>query len=174
MTGTTGSGGPGTSARLKIPHGLMLSNISGPLNDDLFIVDSSGASVRLLFANQTVIKVAGVLGTSGFSGDGGLGQFTANLVLMSWIVKFYIYLLCAAVNARLGNPYAISSGPNNSWLIADQANAVIRQFYLGGIISTIAGIAGQGGYTGDGGVPTSARLGLAVGTCESYLLCPSG
>ncbi len=88
------------------------------------------------------------LGMGGFSGNGG--QATA---------------------AELNLPAGVAVDPSGNVYIADQFNQRIRMVNTNGIITTFAGngynTGSSGGYSGDGGNPTSAELnyptGVAVG-----------
>src|SRR5215510_1245064 len=73
-------------------------------------------------------------GTKGFSGDGG-----------------------PATKAQLNFPTGISRGPDGALYICDTGNHRVRKVARNGIITTIAG-TGVGGWSGDGGPATSARL----------------
>src|SRR5215831_10961844 len=84
-------------------------------------------------SSQTITNVAGN-GTKGFSGDGG-----------------------SATEAQLNFPTGISRGPDGALYICDTLNHRVRKVALNGIISTIAG-TGVGGWSGDGGPATSAKL----------------
>jgi DNA-binding beta-propeller fold protein YncE len=81
----------------------------------------------------TITNVAGN-GTKGFSGDGG-----------------------PATEAQLNFPTGISRGPDGALYICDTLNHRIRKVAVDGIITTIAG-TGVGGWSGDGGTATSAKL----------------
>ncbi len=63
-----------------------------------------------------------------------------------------------AVNAFLFGPSSIYLSPNNELYIADTYNHIIRKVDKYGIISTIAGIPGVHGYSGDNGYATEALL----------------
>jgi RHS repeat-associated protein len=58
-------------------------------------------------------------------------------------------------------------GPDGSLYFADRGNNVVRWISPGGIIGTVAGSRGLGGYAGDGGPATQAKLnspyGVAIG-----------
>lgn len=82
-----------------------------------------------------IIRTVAGSGISGFAGDGG-----------------------PATSARIGGPWDIAFGPDGSMYIADGGNAVVRRVTPDGIIRTIAGIPGQGGFSGDGGPATSAQI----------------
>lgn len=73
-------------------------------------------------------------GTKGFSGDGG-----------------------PATEAQLNFPTGISRGPDGALYICDTLNHRIRKVTRDDIITTIAG-TGVGGWSGDGGPATSAKL----------------
>ena len=81
----------------------------------------------------SVSTVAGT-GTKGFSGDGG-----------------------PAAQAQLDNPFAVARGPDGALYICDVDNQRIRRVTADGRISTFAG-SGRRGYSGDGGLATSASL----------------
>jgi hypothetical protein len=88
---------------------------------------------------QTINTVFGN-GIQGYSGDGG--QATA---------------------AELNYPeYAAIDGAGNVFFSDDQ-NYVVRRVNTSGIISTVAGIGGFNGYTGDGGPATAAELNFPFG-----------
>lgn len=128
-------------------HNLYAPNIpvtSTPMDwPSAVAVDSTGAIYLVEIHSSRVAKVVnGALATvagvfPGFAGDGG-----------------------AAVLARLGrNVTSISLDGNNNLYIADQSNHRIRKVTPDGIINTIAGTGGAG-YSGDGGLATSAQLNM--------------
>jgi len=127
--GFFGDGGPATSAMLYSPSGVTTDAFG-----NLFIADSGIHDVRRVDASGVITTVAGI-GTPGFSGDGG-----------------------AATGAALDTPFGLSvDGPGNLF-IADVVNNRIRRVdWLSGVITTVAGSAGQG-FSGDGGAATSATL----------------
>lgn len=89
---------------------------------------------RDAFSGDITIVVGN--GTSGFSGDGA-----------------------PAVDAQLKKPEGVAIDASGNLYIADTENNRIRKVTaLTGIIDTIAGIAGPGGYSGDEGPATSAKL----------------
>jgi NHL repeat len=81
----------------------------------------------------TLTAVAGT-GISGFSGDGG-----------------------PATAAQLNFPTAVAVDASGNLFIADQGNYRVRKVTPGGVISTVAG-NGTGGFGGDAGPATAARL----------------
>src|SRR4051812_23592172 len=90
-------------------------------------------------APQIIDTVAGT-GTPGFSGDGGLARL-----------------------AQLDQPSSVfSTTTDGGFLIADTNNHRIRKVDANGVITTFAGSgptgAANGGFGGDGGPATAARL----------------
>ena len=78
-------------------------------------------------------------GGEGYSGDGG-----------------------AAVDANLNYPADVVIDSDGNIYIADADNYRIRKIAPNGVITTVAG-TGDFGYSGDGGVATSANLGVPTG-----------
>jgi len=113
-------------------------------------VDSSGNFYIASYNQQRVFKVdtTGKLtvvagsGALGYSGDGVVG---------------------GAGNASLYRPFAVAVDSSQNVYIADQYNCVIRKVDTSNTITTIAGIAGQCGYLGDGGKATSAQINYPEG-----------
>jgi hypothetical protein len=91
--------------------------------------------IRKVDVNGVITTVAGIGGSPGFSGDGG-----------------------HAMNARLHRPVRIVIDTTGNLYFADHGNHVIRKVDVNGIITTVAGIGGSSGFSGDGGLATSAKL----------------
>jgi RHS repeat-associated protein len=74
---------------------------------------------------------------------------------------------CPANTSPLFNPRGITLSQDGTLYIADTTNQVVRKVDLNGIITTVAGIMGQAGFSGDNGPASSAKLnspyGLALG-----------
>jgi len=98
---------------------------------NLWIADSQNNRIREVVAG-TINTVAGN-GTAGGIGDGG-----------------------SALLAELWEPRGVWVDGSGHLFIADQYNARIREV-IAGTITTVAG-NGTGGFSGDGGVATSAQL----------------
>ena len=126
--GYSGDGGLATTAQLYVPYGIALDS-----NNDLYISEIGNSVVRKVDNNGIISTIAGN-GNYGYSGDGGL-----------------------ATIAKLYRPYDITFDTNDNLYIADKASSVVRKVDTNGIISTIAGNGTQG-YSGDGGLATSAGL----------------
>jgi hypothetical protein len=105
----------------------------GP-NNNLYIADDVRNQVLERLPDGTFEPVAGN-GSVGFSGDGG-----------------------PATSAQLNYPSGITFGPNGVLYIADYGNGRIRAVSSAGIITTIAGDGGQGGWVADGTPALEASL----------------
>jgi sugar lactone lactonase YvrE len=131
---SNGDGGPATAALLSYP----LSVAVGP-DGSLYIADSTTYSIRRVGPDGIITTVAGTNQNRGYStGDGGLAT-QADII-----------------------PSGVSVGADGSLYIAEQSR--IRRVGLDGIITTVAGIGPYNsiGEIGDGGLATSARLGVRI------------
>jgi sugar lactone lactonase YvrE len=99
---------------------------------NLYVSDIYNSSIRKINTSGIVSTLTG--GGYGFSGDGG-----------------------PATNAQISNSYGLGVDAAGNVYIADTYNNRIRKISTGGIITTIAG-NGIGGFSGDGGAPTSAAI----------------
>lgn len=100
---------------------------------NIYSADWSNCVIRKINTAGIISTIAGT-GTNGYSGDGGL-----------------------AINAQLNGPYGLALDATGNLYIADMNNHRIRKINSAGIITTIAG-NGTGGYSGDGGLATAAKL----------------
>jgi sugar lactone lactonase YvrE len=137
----------GIISSLSSPGGLGLHNARGMAlgtNGELFIADTDNHLIRKIESNGNTIIFAGN-GSGGFFGDNG-----------------------PAISAKLDKPKDIALDTSGNLYIADTDNHCIRKVDTSGIITTVAGIGDSGGYSGDGGSATSAKLnkpqGVAVDT----------
>ncbi len=149
--GTSGVGGPATSAQMSGPSAVVVDS-----SGNLFIADSDGAIARIMKVtpNGTINTVAGVA-LSGFSGDGG-----------------------PATSAALNNPTGMTVDSAGNLFIADLGNFRVRKVSASsGIITTVAG-TGVSGFSGDGGLATSAGLsgptGVAVDGAGNLYIVDNG
>ena len=137
--GDRGDGGPAVDAQLATPSGMALDGAG-----NLFIADTYDHRIRKVDSAGVISTIAGsgetgVFGDGGFSGDGG-----------------------PAVEAELYNPVSVALDGAGNLFIADRYNHRIRKVDSAGVISTVAG-SGEagvlgGGFSGDGGPATAARL----------------
>jgi sugar lactone lactonase YvrE len=137
--GYSGDGGQATSAALDLPVGAAV-DASG----NLYIADNKNNRIRKVAPGGEITTVAGN-GTAGFSGDGG-----------------------AAISAELYLPTGVAVDASNNLFIADSGNDRVRKVTTDGKINTIAG-NGSFGYSGDGGLATSAELNLNSGAAYDSL-----
>jgi sugar lactone lactonase YvrE len=83
-----------------------------------------------------------------------------------------------AINAALNYPYAVALGVNGMLYVADTYNDCVRRFDPAGIITTFAGRCLLGGFGGDGGAATDARLrkpfGVAVDLAGNVYIADTG
>ena len=131
-SGSTGDGGPATSARLNTPYGVALDWYGL-----LYIADTGNCRVRLVNSG-TITTVAGLAsqGVCGYAGDGG-----------------------PATSAVLNQVASLAFSPTNDMYIADYNSYCVRVVKAStSIITTFAGNCGVSqGATGDGPV-TYARF----------------
>jgi sugar lactone lactonase YvrE len=130
-----GDGGPATSAAFCGP-----TDVARDAAGNVYISDTGvycsgpgGVTVRKVDPHGTITTVAGT-GEEGYSGDGG-----------------------PATKAQLNFPFAVAVDREGNLFISDESNLRIRKVNKDGIITTFAG-TGKGGYSGDGGPATKARL----------------
>ncbi len=144
-TGTcfySGDGGPATSAMLNNP-----SSVAVDKSGNLFIADTNNCLAREVSASTGIIStLAGTLPDEtgllhcGYSGDGGPGT-----------------------SAKLGFPNDVTVDGSGNIIIADTTNCAIRKISASaGTISTVGG-TGSCGYSGDGGMATSAQINQVYG-----------
>jgi sugar lactone lactonase YvrE len=142
--GYSGDGGPATSAKLYQPWGLSIDSAN-----NLFIADTGSNCIRKVDSSGIITTIAGNT-TWGYGGDGG-----------------------PATSAQLKNPYGIAVDSAGNLFIADYNNNCIRKVDSSGIITTVAG-NGSAGYSGDGGMATSAQLnwpyGVAVDDADNLYI----
>ena len=134
--GNRGEGGPHGHAQLDNPQGVAVKD-----KGDVFIADTYD-NVVLEVAPQGDVSVYAGNGVPGYRGDGG-----------------------PATRAELSSPIGLAVDPLGNLYIADSGNNVIRRVSTSGVITTVAGdvaadqaSGGLGGFSGDGGPATAARL----------------
>ncbi len=122
-------GGPANQANLQLPGGVALDS-----NGNLYIADTGDNLIREVTTDGIINTICGD-SLPGFSGDGA-----------------------APLNAEVHSPEDVAVDSSGNVYIADTFNAAIREITLSNNeINTIAGDASVG-YSGDGGLATSAGL----------------
>ena len=130
VAGSTGDGGPATSARINDPYGV----VRGP-GGAIWLCEHNGHRIRRIAADGTITTVVGT-GQKGYAGDGG-----------------------PATAATLNLPHEIRFDQAGNLFIADTGNNAVRRVDVRtGIITTIAGGPSRRGYSGDGGPANAAAL----------------
>ena len=151
-SGASGDGGAAVSAMLNNPSGIAIAT-----SGDILIADNNNHAIRVVRASTGIIStIAGTLGVSGASGDGG-----------------------PAISATLYYPFGIAIAASGDIVIADTSNNAIRVVRAStGIISTIAGTLGVSGASGDGGPAVSATLrypyGVAIAASGDIVIADTG
>ena len=100
---------------------------------NILFSDSGNNRIRKISTAGIITTIAGT-GAPAFSGDGGL-----------------------AISAKLNHPYGLNLDSAGALYFADNLNQRIRKITAAGIIHTVAG-NGTAGFSGDGGLATSAAL----------------
>ncbi|MFD1141442.1 T9SS type A sorting domain-containing protein [Larkinella insperata] len=124
----SGDGGLATDAALYVPQGVAVD-----AQGNIFIADLLNLRVRKVTTNGIINTVAGN-GSTGFNGDNQ-----------------------AATSASLDIPQNVMVDTQNNLFIADILNHRVRKVASNGIINTVVG-SGLQGFSGDGGIATSANL----------------
>jgi protein gp37 len=141
-----GDGSAATSAQLSSPAGVFVD-----LSEDIFIADTFDHRIREVTASTGIINTVVGTGAEGYAGDGA-----------------------AAASAELDTPYGVWVDTSGDIFIADTDNAAIREVVAAtGFIQTVAGIPATAagtptpGFSGDGGLATSAELNSPQGVFGS-------
>ena len=125
-----GDGAPATSYHLNRPYGLVLDGAG-----NLYFCDQYNHRVRKLVLSTDTINTYAGTGTAGYNGDNIL-----------------------ATAADLYYPAGVAIDATGNLFIADEDNYRIREVtFSTGIITTVAG-NGHDGFSGDGGLATSAEI----------------
>ena len=134
--GFSGDGGQATSAKLSSPISVILD-----AEGNLYIADESNNRIRKVNTSGIITTVVGNGAGAGsftccYGGDGG-----------------------QATNAELNEPSDLAFDSQGNLYISDWLNNCIRKVSTNGIISTVAGNGtSNGGFSGDGGQATAAKL----------------
>jgi trimeric autotransporter adhesin len=141
MAGYTGDGGPATLASLNSPQGIAV-DASG----NIYVADMNNNRIRMVTKSTGLITTVAGGGDSARTGDGG-----------------------QAITAYLASPHGIAVDASGnlyiSQLFGDRVRKVTKST---GFITTVVG-TGKYGYSGDGGLATSATLSRPWGVAVDAL-----
>ena len=170
--GSSGDGGPATSAQMLSPRNLALDSAG-----NLYIAEFSGHRIRKVTPDGRIAAFAGN-GIAGFGGDGGPATvaqlaFPAGLAFdrngdlyiadsgnerirqvlpTGDIVTF----LADSTAVTLLTPFALAVDASGGLLVVD-STSVVREFTVAGKWIAVAGTS-EPGFSGDGGPATAAQL----------------
>ena len=126
-----GDGGPATGAPIYLPSGLAVDGAG-----NLYLADTINNRVRRVDAISHIITTVAGTGNAGLQGDNG-----------------------PATLAEIAQPSGLALDGAGNLYIADAGNSAVRRVdAVSGTITTVAGMLGQAGYTGDNGPAMSAKL----------------
>ena len=138
--------GTGTAASFDFPGGLAIDT-----GGNLYVADSGNHTIRKITPGAVVTTLAGSAGQVGSTDN------TGSL-------------------ARFNNPLGVAVDGSGNILVADTANNTIRSITPGGVVSTVAGLAGSSGSAN--GTGTAARFthpfGLAVDGSGNIFVADNG
>ena len=127
IAGQTGSAdGTGSTARFNYPSGVAVDG-----SGNVYVADSSNHTIRKITASGVVTTLAGIAGQTG-SADG------------------------TGSAARFNGPNGVAVDGAGNVYVADLYNDTIRKITAGGVVTTLAGTAGQSGSAD--GTGSSARF----------------
>jgi uncharacterized protein (TIGR03437 family) len=129
------------------------------------VVDRNGNKYVSSPSRHQVMKISPTGVTSNFAGRQNINAFGGDGG--------------TATSASLNTPRGLALDSIGNLYIADSQNHRVRRVDMNGIISTVAGSGGpDGGFSGDGGLATNARLaypqGLAMGATGSLYIADMG
>jgi trimeric autotransporter adhesin len=133
----TGDGGPATSAGLNLPSSVAVDGAG-----NLYIADEDNCRIREVNAVSAIINTIAGDGECWFTGDG------------------------PAVENSLDFPEAVRVDANGNVFIADSGNSLIRWVDGSDTLTTFAGTPDGNGFSGDGGLATSAELSFPLALSE--------
>ena len=160
--GFWGDYGPAINASLHLPTGVAVDSTG-----NVYIAVSSDNTIRIVTTDGLINIFAGQ-GNPGYYGD-----YAATVTGTTTTVTN----VGTATLATLTNPQDVAIGPNNTILIADAGNSAIRSVSSAGIISTISGLQGSSGLSGDGTantLPMLAPFGVAADSSGNIYVAEFG
>ncbi len=182
--GYSGDGGVATAALLNSPYGLTVDKVG-----NLYIADAGNYRIRKVSTDGVITTVAGIgiRGFTGDGGPATLANIDSPAGIRIdgdgnlWIAEGHRVRKVSttgnistvagtgfpgysgdggqATEAMLNWPTGIGFDAVGNAYIADALNNVIRKVWRTGAISTVAGVGGAFGFSGDGDVAIHTKLG---------------
>ena len=132
--GYGGDGGPATLAKLNGVGGIHFD-----ATGNIYFADVENLRVRKIDIGTGIITTVAGTGILGTAGDGG-----------------------PATNAPLDDPQDICIDSHGNIYVAEYFSNRVRKINTSGIISNFAGVSGIAGYSGDGGLADTSKIGGVV------------
>jgi sugar lactone lactonase YvrE len=138
--------GSGMAARFNAPYGLAVDNAG-----NIYVTDTFNTLVRRIDASGVVTTFAGVLASNGsVDGSGDI--------------------------ARFNEPYGVAVDEAGAIFVADRFNHTVRRISTTGVVTTVAGSAGEPGSAD--GIASAARfsnpMGLTIDRMGNLYIADSG
>jgi len=139
LYGTSGDGGPATSASFTSLSGIAVGSAGGVYVSDAWIYTNQNTCgyIRVISSNGLITTIAGN-GTSSWAGDG-------------------LQALQTGIN-----PTGLAVDASNNLYVFDSDNYRVERIDTNGVIVSVVG-TGAWGYSGDGGPATNAAIGSISG-----------
>jgi len=174
--GFIGDGNRGTSASLVVPAGVAFDSAG-----NYYIADAGGNRVRKVDTTGKISTVAGT-GVTGYTGDGmaatGARLYYPNGVVLDSAGNLFIAdtfnnvirkvdttgtINTFVTNANFSSLWNMAVDASNNLYVADNGTCVIWKVTPAGVATAVAGTIFVCGYSGDGGLATSAQLNTPYG-----------
>ena len=127
--GFSGDGGQAQKAQINDP-----TDIAVDSKDNIYIADLGNNRIRKISSTGVISTFAGT-GFAGYSDDGAM-----------------------ATECRMYRPYGVFIDGHDNVYYSDNENALIRKIDTKGIVTTLSGTPGKGGYSGDGGPALKGKI----------------
>ena len=144
---TSGSmDGTGGAATFGTPYGIAIDS-----SGNLYVADKKNDTIRKVTASAVVTTIAGETGSPGSTNATGTA-------------------------AQFNEPSGVAVDSGGDIYVADTANDVIRKVTSGGVVTTLAGVAGTSGSTDGAGASAlfNQPIGLAVDASGNVYVADSG
>jgi sugar lactone lactonase YvrE len=138
--------GTGSAARFSLPSGVAVDS-----SGNVYVADSGNDTIRKITPAGVVTTLAGLAGVQGSTNATGSA-------------------------ARFNNPFGVAVDSTGNVYVGDAGNNTIRKITPGGVVTTLAGLAGVAGSVN--GTNTTARFnapfGVAVDSSGTVYVADSG